>query len=325
MRRSFYAALAALFLFTGTAMAEPTGKGMTIWLDTGGAAGDGYGTIVQNGAKAAAADLGCDLRLFYSEWNPEIMLTNFRQAVATSPAGIIVMGHPGDAAYGPLINEAVKKGIVITSIDTDLPATEAANKSKGFGFVGTGNYPQGKALAEEVVRRTGLKKGDRAFIWGLKSLPVRGERAKAIEDVLKAHGVTVDYMEISPEINKDPLLGGPVVASYVGSHPDVKAMFIDHGSLTAQMGNHLKTAGIKPNTIYVAGFSLSPVTAEAIEKGYVQIVSEAQPFLMGYYGVLQTVLSKKYGFTGLSIDTGGGIVDSTNIGAISKLASQSIR
>lgn len=322
--------LAAFVLTLGCGLAaaaqpEQTGKGMTIWLDTGGAAGDGYGTIVMNGAKAAAADLGCDLRLMYSDWNPETMLTNFRQAVASNPAGIVVMGHPGDAAFGPLVDGAIKKGIVVTAVDTGLPGLMAANKTKGFGFVGTDNYTQGKALAEEVIRRTKLTKGDRAFVWGLKSLPVRGERAKGIEDTLKAAGVTVDYQEISPEINKDAVLGGPVVAAYVGSHPDVKAMFIDHGSLTSQMGNHLKTAGIKPNTIYVAGFSLSPATATAIENGYVQIVSEAQPFIMGYYGVLQTVLSKKYGFTGFSIDTGGGIVDTTNIGMISKLAKQGLR
>lgn len=99
---------------------------------------------------------------------------------------------------------------------------------------------------------------------------------------------------------------------------------MDHGSLTAQMGNHLKNAGIKPNTVYVAGFSLSPATAAAIENGYVQLVSEAQPYVMGYFGVVQTVLSKKYGFTGFSIDTGGGIVDATNIGAVSAFAKQGL-
>ena len=58
------------------------------------------------------------------------------------------------------------------------------------------------------------------------------------------------------------------------------------------MGNHLKNAGVKPNTVYVAGFSLSPATAAAIENGYVQLVSEAQPYVMSYFGVVQTVLSK---------------------------------
>ena len=138
-------------------------------------------------------------------------------------------------------------------------------------------------------------------------------------------GDHLDYQEITPEIDKDPVLGAPVVAGQLGRHPDTKVIIVDHGSLTAQMGNHLKNAGVKPNTVYVAGFSLSPATAAAIENGYVQLVSEAQPYVMGYFGVVQTVLSKKYGFTGFSIDTGGGIVDAANIGAVSAFAKQGLR
>ena len=87
--------------------------------------------------------------------------------------------------------------------------------------------------------------------------------------MLEQAGVTVDYQEITPEIDKDPVLGAPVVAGQLGRHPDTKVIIVDHGSLTAQMGNHLKNAGVKPNTVYVAGFSLSPATAAAIENGYV--------------------------------------------------------
>ena len=110
MKRILMLGLLALSLLCGTAFAK-TGEGMTIWFDTGGSVGDGYGTIVQNGAKAAAADMGCELRLLYSDWNPETMITHFRNAVAARPDGIVVMGHPGDAAFGPLVDAAVKHGI----------------------------------------------------------------------------------------------------------------------------------------------------------------------------------------------------------------------
>ena len=79
--------------------------------------------------------------------------------------------------------------------------------------------------------------------------------------------------------------------------------------------------GSPDSLVYLA----SPATAAAIENGYVQLVSEAQPYVMGYFGVVQTVLSKKYGFTGFSIDTGGGIVDAANIGAVSAFAKQGLR
>lgn len=324
MKRFVLTMLMGMIFWSGAAFAK-TGEGMTIWVDTGGSVGDGYGTIVQNGAKAAAADMGCTLRLVYSDWNPETMLVNFRNAMAARPDGIVIMGHPGDAAFKPLVDKAITQGIVVTSIDTGLTAIQEKYRTNGFGYVGTENYAQGKALAEEVLRRTKLNKGDRIFVWGLQRLPERGRRTQAIVDVMEKAGVTVDYQEISPEVDKDPALGGPIVAGQLGRHPDTKVIIVDHGSLTAQMGNHLKNAGIRPGAMYVAGFSLSPTTATAIENGYVQLVSEAQPFIMGYFGVVQTVLSKKYGFTGFTIDTGGGMIDITNINAVSKLAKEGLR
>ena len=50
------------------------------------------------------------------------------------------LGEAG-AAFGPLIDEAVAKGIIVTSIDTNLPAIEEKYKDRGFGYVGEELYP----------------------------------------------------------------------------------------------------------------------------------------------------------------------------------------
>ena len=170
-------------------------------------------------------DMGCDVKYLYSDWNPEKVVENFKQAVAASPDGIVLMGLPGNDALEPFIKEAFDKGIRIAG------------------------------------------------------------------------------------------------------HPDCKMILVDHGALTSQMENFLKTAGIKPGEIFVGGFSLSPATANstAIENGYVNLVSEMQPYLLGYLSVAQIVLTKRYGFTGLEIDTGGGLVDKDNIGLLAPLAKKGIR
>ncbi len=323
----FVAALLLTMLVANHAEAQktPSGEGVTIWFDTGGSVGGPYNTIVQNGAQAAADDLGVTLRLLYSDWSPEKMISNFKQAMAAKPDGIVVMGHPGDDAYEPFINEAVAEGVIVTSVDTKLPRMVAAHKTKGFGYVGTDNYAQGKALAEEALRRAQLEPGDQVFVWGLKRLQERGRRAQAILDVMEAAGMKVDYYEISPEVDKDTSMGVPLVTGYLSSNPNCKMMIVDHGALTSQMENFLRAAAVEPGKIFVAGFSLSPATASAIESGYVSLVSEAQPYLMGYLGVLQIVLTKKYGFTGLEIDTGGGMIDAENIAQIAPLAKKGVR
>ncbi len=305
--------------------ANHTGTGMHIWFDTGGPVGGTYNTVVYNGAKAAAEDIDAKITFVYSDWSPEKMVENFKTGLAEKPTGIVVMGHPGDAAYGPFIKEANKNGIIVTAVDTPLPETQAQLQSQGFGYIGPDAYNQGASMAKECIQRFGLKKGDRAFVWGLKRLPTRGLRATAILDIFEQNGLVVDYLEISPEVDKDPSLGAPIVAGYMSAHPDCKVMVIDHGALTAQMENFLRTAAVKPEDINVAGFSLSPATASAIKNGYVDLIGDAQPFLLGYFSVLQIALTEKYGFSGLNIDTGGGFIGADNLSLIEPLAQQGLR
>ncbi|PIE54660.1 MAG: hypothetical protein CSA35_04630 [Dethiosulfovibrio peptidovorans] len=318
----------AVCLMTASAVGAelaPSGEGLRVWFDTGGPVGGPYNTIVANGARQAARDMGCELALVYSDWSPEKMLENFKNGLATLPDGMIVYGAPGDDAYEPLIQEAFDKGIVVTAIDASLPRLQPMYQSRGFGFVGPNGWKQGEDLAKEVLRRGKFKKGDRAFVWGLKRLKNRGERARGILKTFEDAGLVVDYMEISPEVNKDTALGTPIVTGYLSSHPDCKIMIMDHGALTSQVGNFLRAAGVKPGEIFVAGFSLSPATAQAIDEGYLTLVSEHQPYLLGYLSVLQVVQTKRYGFGGLVVDTGGGFISAENVKTVAPLAAQGIR
>ncbi len=326
--KKFLIVFACFALLAGSAFAadlQQSGKGMKVWFDAGGGVGEAYSTIVINGAKQAAADLGVDLTIVYSDWNAEKMLENFKNGLAAKPTGYVVMGHPGDAAYGPLVDEAFSKGIIVTAVDTELPALQAKYQSKGFGYIGPDGWKQGEEMAKEILRRKAFKPGDKAFVWGLKRLESRGRRARAMLKVFEDAKLKVDYLEISDEINKDVSLGAPVLAGYLSANPDCKLIVIDHGGLTGQLENFLRGAGLKPGAVYATGFSLNPATAASIESGYLNLVSEAQPYLMGYLGVLQIVQTAKYKFGGLSVDTSGGYVSAENIAVIAPLAKSGIR
>ncbi|WP_394166633.1 substrate-binding domain-containing protein [Photobacterium piscicola] len=317
--------LASLALISASAHAIPSGENMSIWIDVGGPVGGPYATVVQNGAKQAAEDLGADLRVVYSDWQPQKMIENFKQAVAAKPSGIIIMGHPGDSAYQPLIMEAEDKNINVTAIDTALPVSMNAMQNKGFGYVGVNNSKRGIKLAAEALRRGKFKAGDHALVWGIKDIAERSKSTRGMIKTLEQAGLVVDFIQISPETDKDPSLGTAAITSYLASHINTKLILVDHGSLTSQMGNFLRNAGVKPKEIFVAGFSLSPATADSIRSNYVQLVADSQPYLMGYLSVVQTVLSKRYGFSGLNINTGAGFVDLKNIDFIAPLAAKGIR
>ncbi|RME81109.1 MAG: hypothetical protein D6775_14450, partial [Caldilineae bacterium] len=75
-------------------------SGVDIVFFPGGSPGGPFATVVYNGAVAAQKDLGPNVEYVWSDWNPEKMVKQFAEAVATKPDGIAIMGHPGDDAFG---------------------------------------------------------------------------------------------------------------------------------------------------------------------------------------------------------------------------------
>jgi simple sugar transport system substrate-binding protein len=137
--------------------------------------------------------------------------------------------------------------------------------------------------------------------------------------------MTVDYLEINDATNQDPSAGVPIFTGYVSKHPDVKAMFIDHGNLTSTIPTYMKAANLSPGSVYMAGFDMSPATVDGVQKGYISLVIDQQEWLQGYEAIQQLCLTHAYGFSGLRIDTGGGFVDKSNIDKIAPLVKKQIR
>ena len=306
----------------------PSGKwcsGTKIVFFPGGTPGGGFETVVYNGALAAANDTGADVQYVWSDWDPAKMTSQFTQAVATKPDGIAIMGHPGDTAFDPLIDQAESQGIIVTSMNTQLPEAQAKYAANGFGYAGAILYQAGFALGEEAVKRSGVKSGDKAFLWGLLSQAGRGERTKGVKDALEKAGLTVIYQEIDDATNKDASAGVPVFTGIMSSNPDIKLMVTDHGNLTGTVQTFLEAAGKKPGEVYAAGFDMSGNAVEAIKGGWLQLVIDQQQFLQGYLGVLQICLTKNYSFSGLQIDTGAGFADKDNVDKLSDLVKKQIR
>jgi len=300
-------------------------SGTKIVFFPGGSAGGGFETVVYNGAVAAAKDTGADVQYVWSDWDPAKMITQFQQAMATKPDGIAVMGHPGDQAFDPLIDQAEAEGIIVTSMNTQLPLAQAKYGANGFGYAGAILYQAGYSLGQEAVKRSGVKAGDKAFLWGLLAQAGRGERTKGVKDALEAAGLTVIYQEIDDATNANASAGVPVFTGIMSSNPDIKLMVTDHGNLTGTVQSFLEAAGKKPGEVYAAGFDISGNAISAIQAGWLQLVIDQQQYLQGYFAVLQICLTKNYAFGGLQIDTGAGFVSKDNIDVLAPLVQKQIR
>ena len=102
-------------------------KQIVIYMQCGGTQGDGATLARTNGARAAAAANNVKLIEQYSKWDQQTMIDQFKQAMAAHPDGIEIMGHPGEAAFAALVDEAEAQGIIVTSGNNPLPNIEASS------------------------------------------------------------------------------------------------------------------------------------------------------------------------------------------------------
>ena len=322
-------ALAACLAAPSAHATDPTAKwcqGVKIAAFPGGPQGGVFANNVFNGFKQAELDLGPSVTYYFSDWDPQKMLTQIQQAVATKVDGIATYGFGGEPATAPLVDQAYAQGTIFTSLNTSLPDSEKKYAPNGFGYVGAPNYSAGFSLASEAAKRAKLKAGDSVFVWGLKGQGGdRGQRTVGVIDAFEKAGAKVIYQEIDTATNADPNAGTATFVGAIKANPDIKIVVTDHGGLTSNVGVYARAASLKPGQVYFAGFDMSPNTAQAIKAGFQNLVIDQQPFLQGYLPILNICLTKKFGFSGLDVNTAGAFVDSSNVDAVAPLAAKEIR
>jgi len=314
-KRNFLVTAAAIALICGAVSSayalDPTPKwcsGVKIAAFPGGPQGGVFANNVYNGYRQAELDLGPSVTYYFSNWDPNLMITQLQQAIATK------------------VDKAFAQGIIFTTANTALPDAQAKYGPQGMGYVGAPNHLAGLALGAEAAKRAGLKAGDLAFVWGLKGQGGdRGSRTVGVIESIEKTGAKVIYQEIDKATDADPNAGTPIFVGVMKANPGIKLVVTDHGALTANVGVFARAASLKPGEVFFAGFDMSPATAKAVKEGYQELVIDQQPYLQGYLPILNICLTKKFGFSGLDINTAGAFVDPKNVDAIAPLAAQEIR
>ena len=273
--RNFGFAIGAALIASGAATSahatDPTPKwcqGVKIAAFPGGPQGGVFANNVYNGYRQAELDLGPSVTYYFSNWDPNTMLNQLQQAIATKVDGIAFMGHPGDDASDPQIDKAFAQGIIFTTANTALPKAQDKYGPQGMGYVGAPNHAAGFALGAEAAKRAGIKAGDEAFVWGLKGQGGdRGSRTVGVIEAIEKAGGKVIYQEIDKATDADPNAGTATFVGVMKANPGIKLVVTDHGALTSNVGVYARAASLKPGQVYFAGFDMSPNTAQGGQGG----------------------------------------------------------
>jgi simple sugar transport system substrate-binding protein len=326
------AAGAALALVSGrmgqayaAPLAGPTtswGSGVHIRFFAGGNAGDLFASIVVNGAKQAEADLGPTVDYIFSGWDVSMMTDQLRQAIATQPDGIAMMGHPGDDALLPLAQQAHDAGILMEYQNVDLPKVREAY---GGGYIGANLTPQGIALGQQAIQMFNLKAGDKAIVFGAWGQPGRFFREEGTAQAFEQAGMTVDRVTSPTGAAADPNMLTPLVAAAYLRNPDTRLICYAGGQALSSAPIYMQAIGKGPGELINIGYDLSAAIIDGFATGWVQLTSDQQPFLQGYLPILSLCLSNKYGMSPLSYDSGAGFVTPSNYQPVAELAKAGIR
>jgi simple sugar transport system substrate-binding protein len=176
-------------------------------------------------------------------------------------------------------------------------------------------YAVGKAMQKY------LKKGDKIVIpEEVPGMSYAVNRSAGIIDAMKEIGVTAEELDAGYERAETTRR----ISAYMLGHPEVKGI-ICVGGLTTEIAGMVVEDMKLQNKVVVGGFDLLPNTGPAIKKGINKAVIDQQPYLQGYYTIVQLALIKYGKFAAFDIDTGRGIVDASNIDEVLDLVKKRIR
>jgi simple sugar transport system substrate-binding protein len=320
------AVIVALLATAGAAEAEALRDNwcsdVKIRFFVGGAEGDAFGTIVYNGAKQAEHDTGAQVEYVFSGWAVEKMVQQLREAVASKPNGIAMMGHPGDASIMPLAEQAAADGIKMMYQNVPVPQVVAAF---GGGYVGAQQEAQGRALGTEAARLSGLEAGDTAIMLGPFANENRGARERGTVAALEEAGIKVVKIDSIPEWAADPNLAIPVITAALVANPETKMVGYPGGQMLGNVPTYMQAAGKAAGEIFNFGFDTSPQIVEGFKNGWVQLTADQQPFLQGYLPILSLCQQVVYGLAPMNVDTGAGFVTPANYEIVAALATEALR
>ncbi|MFB6214740.1 MAG: substrate-binding domain-containing protein, partial [Candidatus Bipolaricaulia bacterium] len=137
------------------------------------------------------------------------------------------------------------------------------------------------------------------------------ERIRGYKDFLKEKGVNVNQQVYEYKTVMNPTGQKPKAMSAIKSHPDATMVLATQtvgGTYLAMKG-----MGLDPDELVVVGHDLIEKLVQGIDEGYIEATVDQQPFLQGFYPVVEAYFHEQFNMTLYDIYTGGKQIDKEDI------------
>ena len=235
------------------------------------------------------------------------------QAVKDGYDGIAVdIIHETD--FDQIVADALKAGTPVVAFNTDdiTPNPRLSTVSQDL-------YEAGRTVATRALKF--IPDGTDVLITkhdaGITALD---ERGRGIQDVLKKAKIKSTVVITTPHPHK----AEEVVAKALHENPRIKTVLATGQADTEGAGLALakEFAGKGYAT---AGFDLSPNILRLIDEGVIRFTIDQQPYIQGFYPVIQLTLLLRYGIKPADIDSGAGVITKAEAKRVMKFKAQNYR
>jgi simple sugar transport system substrate-binding protein len=218
-------------------------------------------------------------------------------------------------AFDEVIQEAMDKGIPVVGFNVDDHATPNARLSS----VNQKLYEAGQSLGVHLLPYI----PEAAQIL----MTMHDEGVSALEDRLNGIQNILRQKNIQPTViitGNDSKKGAEVIAKTLKENPGIRITLGTGQADTEAAGMAIEK--YSPNKGYwAAGFDLSPKTLQLIKDGYIRCTVDQQPYIQGFFPVVQLTLYLRYGIKPSDIDAGAAIIDRSNVDQVMELSKKNFR
>jgi simple sugar transport system substrate-binding protein len=263
----------------------------------------------QYGIQDACALVGCKYQWTGSANSIVTEMVDAMNAAIAAKADGIAVSIIDPTAFNDPVERALSAGIPVVAYNADAPPS---SKNARLAYIGQDLYLSGYAMGQHIVSL--IPSGDVVgFIATPGSLNIQ-PRINGAHDSIKASGLPITFTEVATGAAVNDELSR-IEAYYLG-HPNLKGMFaVDAGS-TQGTSQIMEKYGLVAKGVHAGGYDLLPVTLQEIQKGNLDFTIDQQPYLQGFYPVMQLFLYKLSGGLMAPSDTNTGLlfVTKSNVG-----------
>lgn len=242
----------------------------------------------QYGIQDACALLGCDYQWTGSDTSDVAQMVNAMNAAIAGKADAIAVCIVDPHGFDRPIARALDAGIPVFAYNADAPH---GSGNRRLAYIGQDLFLSGQLMGERIVKLVGAGKVA-IFIATPGQLNLQ-PRVDGAMDAIKKSGAKIEATMIATDPTANASLS-KIRAYYLGNQ-DVKGMFGVGGGDTQNTGLVMRQYDLPKKGVHAGGYDLLPRSLEAVHDGFLDFVIDQQPYLQGFYTVMEMFAFKVSG------------------------------